>query len=219
MSPHTLHRSTIPPVSIREAYNHNQREKYNDKLLAGKRRGEREGGRCVCVLTGERASETTRSFGHCGMVVGCRWYRRYLGNWSIVYFRKLEDHFWGRSSSPLFPSLPQGPNLLKGDTLWGRGLRVGGGRLGLVSTWRTARTWAGTARRASVQDNTTWRNREKQKLISLIFIWVSIHMHSVGGSVSVEQHSTLFQCAYLAGLRKHTQNLDRVGTTEIWSDK
>lgn len=115
------------------------------------------------ILTGERASETTRSFGHCGVAVGCRWYRRYLGNGSIVYFRKLEDHSRGRSSSPLFPSMLQGPNLLKGATLWGWRLRVGGGRLGLVSTWRAARTWAGTAGRASIQDNTTWRNREGQK--------------------------------------------------------
>ena len=115
------------------------------------------------VLTSECSSETTGSFGHCGMVVGRRWYRRYLGNGGIVYFRKLEDHPRGSSSSPLFPSLLQGPNLLKGDTLWGWRLRVGGGRLGLVSTWRAARTRAGTAAWASVQDNTTWRNREGQK--------------------------------------------------------
>lgn len=139
-------------------------------------------GRCIenrwkgreWVLTGECASETTRSFGHRRKIVVCWWYRRNLGNWGIVYFRKLEDHLRGRSSSPLFPSLLQGPNLLKGDTLRGWRLRVGGGRLGLVSTWRAARTRAGTARRASVQDNTTWRKGDGWKLRSVqvrVFTW------------------------------------------------
>lgn len=172
------------------------------------------------ILTGERASETTRSFGHRGMVVGCRWYRRYLGHGSIVYFGKLEDHSRGRSSSPLFSSLLQGPNLLKGDTLWGWRLRVGGGRLGLVSTWRAARTWTGTTGWASIQDNTTWRNRVGEKS--------SVHWSSsrsvfactsVSGSASVEQCSTLIQWAYLADIHNHTQNPDHVGTTEIWSDE
>lgn len=161
MSPHTLHRSTIPPVSMKEAYIHQHWEIQYKKcwqVNAEENRKDIEG-----VLTGECASEATRSLGHCGMIVGCRWYRRYLRNGSIVYFRKLEDHSRGRSSSPLFPSLLQGPNLLKGDTLWGWRLRVGGGRLGLVSTWRAARTRAGTAGRTSIQDDTTWRNIEGQK--------------------------------------------------------
>lgn len=161
MSPHTLHRSTIPPVSMKEAYIHQHWEIQYKKcwqVNAEENRTDIEG-----VLTGECASEATRSLGHCGMIVGCRWYRRYLRNGSIVYFRKLEDHSRGRSSSPLFPSLLQGPNLLKGDTLWGWRLRVGGGRLGLVSTWRAARTRAGTAGRTSIQDDTTWRNIEGQK--------------------------------------------------------
>lgn len=121
------------------------------------------------VLTGERASETTRSFGHCGMVVGCGWHCCDLGNWSVVYFRKLKDHSRWRISSPLLPSLLQGPNFLKGDALWGWRLRVGGGRLGLVSTWGAARTWAGTAWWTSVQDNTTLRDRQGQRVSSLIF--------------------------------------------------
>lgn len=124
---------------------------------------------CNLVLTGERASETTMSFGHCGMVVGSRWHRCYLGDGGIVYFRKLKDHSRGRISSPMLPSLLQGPNFLKGATLWGWRLRVGGGRLGLVSTWRAARTRAGTAGRASVQDNATWRNRGGWKVSPLIF--------------------------------------------------
>lgn len=143
-----------------------------------------------CVLTGERASETTRSFSHCGMAVGCRRYC-HLGNGSIVYFGKLEDQFRGRSPSPPFPSLLQGSNLVKGATLWGWRLRMGGGRLGLVSTWGAARTRAGTAGRASVQDNTTWRNREGRKLSELIFIWVMFSCTM--WCSSVEQCSTLIQ--------------------------
>lgn len=143
------------------------REKCNNKVQNKvKYRGEQEWG---MVLTGERASETTRSFGHCGMVVGCGWHCCDLGNWSVVYFRKLKDHSRWRISSPLLPSLLQGPNFLKGDTLWGWRLRVGGGRLGLVSTWGAARTRAGTAWWTSIQDNTTLRDRQGQRVSSLIF--------------------------------------------------
>lgn len=140
------------------------------------------------------------------MIVGCRRHCCYLGDRSIVYFRELEDHSGWRSSSPLFPSLLQGPNLLKGDTLWGWRLWVGGGRLGLVSTWRAARTWAGTAGRAGIQDNTTWKSRAEQK--------ESVHWSSsrseltctiVSGSAGIEQHSTLILWAYLADLHNHIQ--------------
>lgn len=103
------------------------------------------------------------------MVEGCRWCCCNVGNWSIVYFRKLKDHFGGRSSSPLLPSPLQRPNLLKGATLWGWGLRMGGGRLGLVPTGRAARTGAGTTRRACIQDHTTWRNTE-----GIHFIWLIV---------------------------------------------
>ena len=126
-----------------------------------KQRGEEEGGKWV--LTGECASETTRPFSHCGVAVGSRGYRRKLGDWSTVHFRKLKDHFGGSSSSPLFASLLQGSNLLKGATLGGWGLRVGRRRLGLVTTWRAARTWTGTAAWAGVQDDTTWGSREEVK--------------------------------------------------------
>lgn len=121
---------------------------------------------CNLELTGECASQTTRSLSHCWVVVGCRWHRCYLGNGGIVYFRKLKDHSRGRISSPLLSPLLQGPNFLKGDTLWRWRLRVGGGRLGLVSAWGAARARAGTARWASIQDNTTWRRREGLKVSS-----------------------------------------------------
>lgn len=198
MSPHTLHKSTIPPVSVTEAADRNIITKLWQVNKEENRKEKRKQ-----VLTGECAGKAARPFGHCGIVVCWWWYRCNLGDWSIVYFRKLKDHFGGSSSSPLFSSLLQGSNLLKGDTLRGWRLWVGGGRLGLVSTWRAARTRTGTARRTSVQDNTTWRNREGWELSLLIFIWVRVHMHSVGESVSVEQHSS-FWCRELTWQTRKT---------------
>lgn len=177
-----------------ERSTHPSLETQIQQLLSGKGIKDRKVGHEL-VLTGECPSETTRSFSHCGMTVVCWWYCCNWGNWCIVYFRKLEDHLGRRSSSPLFPSLLQGPNLLKGDTLRGWRLRVGGGWLGLVSTWRAARAWAGAARWASIQDNTTWRKRDGWKC------------RLTGWSVC------------LADFYKRTQNTDHFGTMEIWSDE
>lgn len=144
------------------------------------------------------------------MVVGRWWHSHNLRSWSTVNFGKLKDHFRGRCSSPWLPSLLQGSDLLKGDTLRGWRLRVGGGRLGLVSTWRAARTRTGTSRRASVQDNTTWKSREGPKL-------------SAQAQTSRELKCWAIICFHLSLLGRllqtQTQNPDLVGTTEIWSDE
>ncbi len=50
MSPHTLQRSTIPPVSMTEADIHHQREKQKNRVLAGKHRGEQEGAKWAYLL-------------------------------------------------------------------------------------------------------------------------------------------------------------------------
>lgn len=171
--PHTPYREAPYHQSLDEAHmhhyhHHHYRETHNNNCVVTIEGNRKEG--CKMVLTGECACESTGPFCHRGMAVGCWWYRCYLGNGSIVYFRKLKDHSWGRISSPLLPSLLQGSNFLKGDALWRWRLRVWQGWLGLVSTGRTARTWAGTPCRTSVQDNTTWKKRGLQNSSQIVSV-------------------------------------------------
>lgn len=91
---------------------------------------------------GKGAIETTGLLGDWWVVVVCR-----CRVGPIVDVWKLKDHFGGRRAPSIpIPAMPlQGSDLLKGDTLWGRGLGVGGGRLGLVPAGGAAWTGTGTA--------------------------------------------------------------------------
>lgn len=198
MSPHTLHKSTIPPVSVEQTHIHYQTQTCIHLLQTNRYCG---GGKPI--LTGECAGETTGPFSHCWVAVGWRWYRCYLSNLSTAYFRKLKNHFWGDGSSLMFAAMFQGSDLLKGNTLWRWGLRVGGRRLGLVSTWGAARTRTGTSRWAGVQDNTSWRNRDEEKLSFPIIIWVTVLMRSVGESWAMLHFDALNLLGRLS-LHKHT---------------
>lgn len=75
---------------------------------------------------------------------------------------ELEDPLGGRRSGVGLTTGLQGADLLEGDGLRGGRLGVGGGRLCLVPAGGTARAGAGTAGRASVQYDTTWRTRERE---------------------------------------------------------
>lgn len=80
---------------------------------------------------------------------------------------ELEDQFGRGRRAPSQHPLLQGPNLGEGDLLWGRGLGVGQGRLGLVPTRRTARAGAGTARGPSIKDHTPCRHKKEDDTKSL----------------------------------------------------
>lgn len=69
MSPHTLHRSTIPPVSGRRDNHRDPREKSNNNELVNRDLNRKEG--CKVALTGECACKTARPLGDCGVAVGC----------------------------------------------------------------------------------------------------------------------------------------------------
>lgn len=73
MSPHTLHRSTIPPVSgekDKQSASSERRVEENNNGLVNKEDKRKEGRKLA--LTGECACKTARSLGNCGVVVGRR---------------------------------------------------------------------------------------------------------------------------------------------------
>lgn len=117
----------------------------------------------MLALTGEGARQTAVPFGHRRVVVGGGRHRCHLGDGDVAHFGELEDHAGGGVPSARLGPLLQGPNLLEGDALWGRRLRVGAGRLGLIPAGGAARAGAGTAGGAGVQDDTTWHSRERQR--------------------------------------------------------
>lgn len=108
-------------------------------------------------LTGESSRESAWPFPRNGVCIGMLWSSCWCWGATIDLW-ELEHQFGGWSVAPSCP-LFQCPDLREGNLLWRWRLGVWRRWLCLVSTGRAAGAGTGTARGASIQDYSSWRER------------------------------------------------------------